>query len=215
LITDLYDEGYMPTGITEWASPDNNTAFHSKGVINVMNASMSIPLGRWSETPDDYFDRTASLREMPLTPDGKPSVNLWHTFGWHIFKDAKNKAAARKFAKWFLEPENLNTYMVSAGGRMFPASQAVIEEEPFWKEGKTDTGRIDPHLPGVYNRLMKGPNEPFWHQMVGHPGFKIIDCYPLAACHRTIVDRWSASDAVAEANDKWSKAVAEYTQQMK
>ncbi|MEM4522129.1 MAG: extracellular solute-binding protein [Nitrososphaeria archaeon] len=216
IVTDTYLEGYSPPGMLDWASPDNNKAFNSvpPGIISVFNASMSIPLYHYSVDPNNYFDKTASLPNMP-SPDGKPGINLWHTFGWYMFKDAKNKKAARAFIKWFLQPEILNEYMKAAGGRMFPASMEIIESDPYWIEGKKDTGRKDPHLPTVYSRLKYGKNKPFFHQQVGHPGFRIIDAYALAACHRVISDKWSVDDAVKEAVQKWQAAINEYESKVK
>jgi multiple sugar transport system substrate-binding protein len=216
IVVDTYKAGYSPIGMLDWGSPDNNTAFNSKppGVISVFNASMSIPNYQWNVAgPDYYFDKSASLPNMP-SPDGKPGVNLWHVFGWYMFKDGKNKAAAKKFVEWFLQPEILNAYMKAAGGRMFPASMSIIESDPFWINGRTDTGRKDPHLPTVYTRLKYGVNRPQPHQMVGNPGFRIIDAYALAACHRVITDGLSVDDAVKEANEKWKAAYNEYASKM-
>jgi multiple sugar transport system substrate-binding protein len=215
-VTDAYFEGYMPPGILDWGSPDNNAAFNSKppSIISVFNASMSIPNYQYySVGPDAYFDKSASLPNMP-SPEGKPGVNLWHTFGWYMFKDGKNKVAARKFIEWFMQPDILNEFMKSSGGRMFPASMSIIESDPFWTQGRTDSGRKDPHLPTVYSRLKYGVNKPIFHQTVGNPGFRVIDAYALAACHRVIKDKLSIDDAVKEANEKWKAAYNEYASKM-
>lgn len=212
-VVDQYEAGYMPKGILEWASPDNNKAFHAKQIISVFNCSMSIPLYWYSKDKTAYFEKLASLPRMPAVT-GERGLNLWHTFGWYIFKGAKYKDLAREFVKWFLQPENLNFYMKAAGGRMFPASKAVLEMDPYWREGKTDTGKTDPNLPTVYERLMNGPNEPFIHQMVGYP-LNIIDCPPLAACQKVITGELSLDEAVSEAIESWKNSVKPYEEQIK
>ncbi|MEM3942083.1 MAG: extracellular solute-binding protein [Candidatus Bathyarchaeia archaeon] len=207
-----YQDGYMPKGILEWGSPDNNKAFHAKQIISVFNASMSIPLYWYSTDKDAYFKKSASLGRMP-SPTGARGVNLWHTFGWYIFKDAKYKDLAKEFVKWFLQPEILNFYMKAAGGRMFPASRMVLEMDPYWEKGKeVIDGVKDPHLPTVYQRLIEGPNRPFIHQSVGYP-IAIVDCPVLRACQKAIAGL-SVDEAVKEAIEFWKERIRPYIEKI-
>jgi hypothetical protein len=98
---------------------------------------------------------------------------------------------------------------------MFPPSMEMFESDPFWTVGRTDSGRKDPHLPTVYHRLKYGKNMPQYHQIIGNPGFDIINCYAMAACHRVLTDKLSVDDAVTEANNKWTAAYNSYASQMK
>jgi multiple sugar transport system substrate-binding protein len=213
-VVEQYQAGYMPKGILEWASPDNNKAFHAKQIISVFNASMSIPLYWYSTDKTAYFELSASLPRMPSVQGGR-GLNLWHTFGWYIFKDARYKDLAKQFVKWFLQPEILNFYMKAAGGRMFPASKMVLEMDPYWKKGKeVIDGKKDPHLPTVYQRLMEGPNKPFIHQRLGYPPH-IIDCPPLVACQKVITGGYSIDEAVKEAINTWKELLKPYEEKIK
>ena len=64
-----------------------------------------------------------------------------------IFKDAKNKAAAKQFVSFLLEESNLTPYVEGALGRWFPVTKAA-QQSAFWKS--------DPHRLVVYNQFMAG-----------------------------------------------------------
>ena len=64
-----------------------------------------------------------------------------------IFKDAKNKAAAKQFVAFLLEEENLTPYVEGSLGRWFPVMKAA-QERPFWQ--------ADRHRQSVYNQYKAG-----------------------------------------------------------
>jgi multiple sugar transport system substrate-binding protein len=64
-----------------------------------------------------------------------------------IFKDAKNKPAAKKFVAFMLDEANLTPYVEGSLGRWFPV-QKTAQQSAFWKS--------DPHRLAVYNQFMSG-----------------------------------------------------------
>jgi multiple sugar transport system substrate-binding protein len=64
-----------------------------------------------------------------------------------IFKEAKNKAAAKQFVSFLLEEANLTPYVEGSLGRWFPVQKAA-QQSPFWK--------ADRHRLSVYNQFMSG-----------------------------------------------------------
>ena len=64
-----------------------------------------------------------------------------------IFKEAKNKVAAKQFVSFLLEEENLTPYVEGALGRWFPVTK-VAQERPFWQ--------ADRHRQSVYNQYKNG-----------------------------------------------------------
>jgi len=212
-IVDVYNAGYMPKGIIDWGSPDNNKAFHAKQIVSVFNCSLSIPLYWWTQDKDAYFNKTATLSSMP-TFNGKKGANLWYSFGWWVFKDGKNKDLAKRFIEWFLKPENINYYLKAKWGREFPASRTVLEYDPFWKNGNSEAGRNDPHIPTFYYRLMEQPGQPVFHQMIPYPSDVTKYGYPLAAAVRVITEGVSVDEAVEDAINDWVNFLKKYQEEI-
>jgi multiple sugar transport system substrate-binding protein len=187
---ETYQAGYMPKGILEWGSPDNNKAFHARQIISVHNGTMSIVMYWYGVDKEAYFKKIATLRRFP-SETGERGAQTWEVHSWMVFKDAPNKEAAKRFIKWFLQPEIINMYLKTTGGRFIPISRAVLEMDPFWKEGHTDEGKyVDPHLPTAYEMYMKGPNFPNPQHWFKHP-WSYLDAYPMQAVHKVVKDGWS------------------------
>ena len=211
--TETYEAGYMPKGILEWGSPDNNKAFHAKQIISVHNGTMSIPLYWYSRDKSVYFEKTASLRRFP-SENGERGAQTWEVHSWMIFKDAARKDLAKKFIKWFLQPEIINDYLKATGGRFIPISRVVLEMDPFWREGKTDGGKyIDPHLPTMYEMYEKGPNFPNPQHWFKHP-WAYVEAYPMQAVHKVITEGYSVDEAVDWALRTWIDVIRPYQEEM-
>ncbi|MEM3385624.1 MAG: extracellular solute-binding protein [Nitrososphaeria archaeon] len=210
---ETYNSGYMPKGILEWGSPDNNKAFNSRSIISVFNGTMSIPLNWYGQDKTVYFEKTATLPRFPSLT-GERGVQTWEVHSWMVFSAGKNKELAKKFIKWFLDPGIINDFLKTTGGRFYPISRVVLESDPFWKEGKIDGGKKDPHLPTVYEMYKNGPNMPNPQHWFSHP-WSYLDAYPMQAPHLVIEKGYSIDDAVNEVMNKWLQAIKPYQDEIR
>ncbi|MDO8376750.1 MAG: extracellular solute-binding protein, partial [Aquabacterium sp.] len=84
---------------------------------------------------------------FPNKPDGSKMIYRAAVKTGVIFKDAKNKALAKKFLTFMLDEANLQPYVEGSLGRWFPVMKAS-QQSAFWKG--------DPHRLAVYNQFMAG-----------------------------------------------------------
>jgi multiple sugar transport system substrate-binding protein len=154
-----YTKGCTPPSSTSWKDPDNNVAFHNKTTVMTHNATISIA-AKWLDDMNNkeltdaqravakanYTEKIATAG-FPNKPDGTKMTYRAAVKTGVIFKDAKNKAAAKKFVAFLLEEANLTPYVEGSLGRWFPVQKAA-QQSPFWKG--------DPHRLAVYNQFMSG-----------------------------------------------------------
>ena len=57
----LFSSGYVPPDALNWSDGDNNANFHSKSIVMTPNPSLSIPAYHYFETPDNYFNKSATI----------------------------------------------------------------------------------------------------------------------------------------------------------
>jgi len=212
-IADQYQDGYMPKGILEWGSPDNNKAFHAKQIISVHNGTMSIVNWWYERDKDAYFNKIRTLKRFPSLT-GERGAQTWEVHSWIVLKDSPRKDLAKRFIKWFLQPEILNEYFKTAGGRYIPTSRVVLEMDPFWKEGWSTGEQKDPHLPTMYEMFVKGPNFPNPQHWFKYP-WAYLDAYPMQAAHKVIKEGWSVDEAATWAIKEWNKVIQEYVAEMR
>ena len=157
--TAVYTKGCTPPSSTSWKDPDNNVAFHNKTTVMTHNATISIA-AKWLDDMNNkelteaqraaakanYTDKIATAG-FPTKPDGTKMTYRAAVKTGVIFKDAKNKVAAKKFVAFLLEEANLTPYVEGSLGRWFPVQKAA-QQSPFWKG--------DPHRLAVYNQFMSG-----------------------------------------------------------
>ena len=154
-----YQKGCSPPSSTSWKDPDNNVAFHNKTTVMTHNATISIA-AKWLDdmnnatlteaqraTAKKNYTELIATAGFPSKPDGSKMVYRTAVKTGVIFKDAKNKAAAKQFVGFMLEEANLTPYVEGALGRWFPVTK-VAQQSPFWK--------ADPHRLSVYNQYMSG-----------------------------------------------------------
>jgi multiple sugar transport system substrate-binding protein len=154
-----YLKGCSPPSSTSWKDPDNNVAFHNKTTLMTHNATISIA-AKWLDdmnnpalsdaqraTAKKNYTENIATAGFPNKPDGSKMVYRAAVKTGVIFKDAKNKAAAKQFVAFLLDEANLTPYVEGALGRWFPVTKAA-QQSPFWK--------ADPHRLAVYNQFMSG-----------------------------------------------------------
>jgi multiple sugar transport system substrate-binding protein len=157
--TAVYTKGCTAPSSTGWLDPDNNVAFHNKTIAMTHNATISIA-AKWLDDMNNatltqaqrdiakvnYTEKIATAG-FPNKPDGSKMTYRAAVKTGVIFKDAKNKAAAKKFVAFMLDESNLTPYVEGSLGRWFPV-QKTAQQSAFWKS--------DPHRLAVYNQFMNG-----------------------------------------------------------
>jgi multiple sugar transport system substrate-binding protein len=157
--TMVYGKGCTPPSSTSWKDPDNNVAFHNKTIVLTHNATISIA-AKWLDdatnatlteaqraTAKKNYNELIATAPFPSKPDGSKMTYRAAVKVGVIFKDSKNKAAAKQFVSFMLEEANLTPYVEGSQGRWFPVQKAA-QQSPFWK--------TDPHRTTVYNQFMAG-----------------------------------------------------------
>ena len=157
--TQVYTKGCVPPSATTWKDPDNNVAFHNKTTLMTHNATISIA-AKWlddsnnatlsqaqrDQAKQNYTEKIATAG-FPTKPDGTKMVYRAAVKTGVVFKEAKNKAAAKQFVAFLLDEANLTPYVEGSLGRWFPVTKAA-QQSAFWK--------ADPHRTAVYNQFMNG-----------------------------------------------------------
>jgi len=157
--TAVYTKGCTPPSSTSWKDPDNNVAFHNKTIVMTHNATISIA-AKWLDdmnnttlTPAQRdlgkknYTELIATSGFPNKPDGSKMIYRAAVKTGVIFKEAKNKVAAKKFLSFMLDEANLTPYVEGSLGRWFPV-QKTAQQSAFWK--------ADPHRLAVYNQFMNG-----------------------------------------------------------
>jgi multiple sugar transport system substrate-binding protein len=157
--TSVYSKGCTPPSATSWKDPDNNVAFHNKTIAMTHNATISIA-AKWLDDSNNatlteaqratakknYYELIATAG-FPAKPDGSKMTYRSAVKTGVIFKDSKNKVAAKQFVAFLLDETNLTPYVEGSLGRWFPV-QKTAQQSAFWKS--------DPHRTVVYNQYMAG-----------------------------------------------------------
>jgi multiple sugar transport system substrate-binding protein len=157
--TSIYAKGCTPPSSTSWKDPDNNVAFHNKTTVMTHNATISIA-AKWLDDMNNAelkpeqraiakknYTELIATAGFPNKPDGSKMIYRAAVKTGVIFKDAKNKEAAKKFVAFFLDEANLTPYVEGSLGRWFPVTKNA-QQSNFWKG--------DPHRLAVYNQFMSG-----------------------------------------------------------
>jgi multiple sugar transport system substrate-binding protein len=157
--TQVYTKGCSPPSSTSWKDPDNNVAFHNRTTVMTHNATISIA-AKWLDdmnnatlneeqraTAKKNYTQLIRTAGFPSKPDGSKMVYRAAVKTGVVFKDAKNKVAAKQFVAFLLEEANLTPYVEGSLGRWFPVTK-VGQESAFWK--------ADPHRQSVYNQFKSG-----------------------------------------------------------
>jgi multiple sugar transport system substrate-binding protein len=151
-LTNAYKDGYVPPEALSWNDADDNNVFHEKHIVMDFDGSISTELAM-------IKDRKAYLEQMvtvglPLANDGKPMPAQIGAGGLFIPKGAKNLDVAKDFARFFLQPQVMNTNLKGGLGRAVPAIPAIVKEDPWWLDPS------DPHRPPYVQESVLGPTVP-------------------------------------------------------
>lgn len=157
--TALHVKGCVPPSATSWKDPDNNTAFHNRITLMTHNATISIA-AKWLDdmnspalteaqraTAKKNYTELIATTGFPDKPDGSKMTYRAAVKTGVIFKNAKNKTAAKQFVAFLLDEANLTPYVEGALGRWFPVTKAG-QQSPFWQ--------ADPHRLAVYQQFANG-----------------------------------------------------------
>jgi multiple sugar transport system substrate-binding protein len=198
--TASYGKGCTPPSSTSWKDPDNNVAFHNKTIVMTHNATISIA-AKWLDDMNNaalteaqratakanYTDKIATAG-FPNKPDGSKMTYRAAVKTGVVFKDAKNKAAAKKFVAFLLDEAILQPYVEGSLGRWFPVMKAS-QQSAFWKG--------DPHRVAVYNQFMNGTT-PF--EFTKNYKFTVLNNENVwaKAMNRVQSEKWTTERAVDE-----------------
>jgi multiple sugar transport system substrate-binding protein len=198
--TSVYAKGCTPPSSTNWKDPDNNVAFHNKTTVLTHNATISIA-AKWLDdmnnatlteaqraTAKKNYTELIATAGFPNKPDGSKMVYRAAVKTGVIFKDAKNKAAAKNFVAFMLDEANLTPYVEGSLGRWFPVTKNA-QQSAFWKG--------DPHRLAVYNQFMNGTT-PF--EFTKNYKFTVLNNENvwMKAANRILNDKVPADKAVDE-----------------
>jgi multiple sugar transport system substrate-binding protein len=136
--TKPFTDRCVPPGAVNWIDSDNNVNFLNKIVIMVPNPSLSIPASTFNAEDKSIYREKMITLEWPDKPDGRPIQYTASIKNALIFKESKNKALAKEFMTFLLQPENLAPYLEGSLARWFPVDKRLIETA-YWKD------QSDPH----------------------------------------------------------------------
>ncbi|HMR33651.1 MAG TPA: extracellular solute-binding protein [Geminicoccaceae bacterium] len=150
----------VPPGSVNWQDSDNNVNFLNKITAMVPNPSLSIPASQLNADDKSIYKEKMITIEWPDKPDGRPIEYIASIKTAVIFKNSKNKQAAKDFLRFFLKPENLGPQLEGALARWFPVDQRLLDT-PFWK----DTS--DPHKTVEVRQYTQRPQS-VWPHVLNH-----------------------------------------------
>jgi multiple sugar transport system substrate-binding protein len=180
----------VPPGAVNWQDSDNNVNFLNKITLMTPNPSLSIPASQYNTNPDNYKTNMITM-EFPDKPDGSPIEYMASIKTAVIFKQAKNKEAAKDFMRFFLQPENLGPYLEGSLARWFPVDKRLVDT-PYWK----DTS--DPHKVVEVAQYTQRPQVPFPH-VFNHRLIQVNaeNAYGKAIT-RVVLENWTPEQATDE-----------------
>ena len=198
--TAVYAKGCTPPSSTAWKDPDNNNAFHNKTTVLTHNATISIA-AKWLDdsnnqslteaqraTAKKNYTELIATAGFPTKPDGKKFTYRAAVKTGVVFKDAKNKDAAKKFVSFLLEDANLTPYVEGSLGRWYPVTKAG-QASKFWTS--------DPHRLIVHNQFQAG-TMPF--EFTKNFRFTQLNMENVwaKAMNRILSEKWTTERAVDE-----------------
>lgn len=198
--TSVYAKGCTPPSSTAWKDPDNNNAFHNKTTVLTHNATISIA-AKWLDDMNNQslteaqratarrnYTELIATAGFPNKPDGSKMVYRAAVKTGVVFKDAKNKDAAKRFVSFLLEDSNLTPYVEGSLGRWYPVTRAG-QASKFWTS--------DPHRLIVHNQFQAGTT-PF--EFTKNFRFTQLNMENVwaKAMNRILSEKWTTERAIDE-----------------
>lgn len=159
----LYQRGYVPPDAVAWSNADNNRSLLNQLVLMTPNASLSIP-ATVNQDADTYYDRLGVVG-FPNKPSGKPMRYLISVGQAVIFSDAPNKALAKDFLRYFIQPEVAIKYFQASGSRYQPV-QTSLWLDPYWQNSQ------DPYIVTATEIITQGSTRLSY--VVEHPAYSQV-----------------------------------------
>jgi len=198
--TSVYAKGCTPPSSTAWKDPDNNNAFHNKTTVLTHNATISIA-AKWLDDMNNQslteaqratarrnYTELIATAGFPNKPDGSKMVYRAAVKTGVVFKEAKNKDAAKRFVSFLLEDSNLTPYVEGSLGRWYPVTRAG-QASKFWTS--------DPHRLIVHNQFQAGTT-PF--EFTKNFRFTQLNMENVwaKAMNRILSEKWTTERAIDE-----------------
>lgn len=149
--TDFYKNGYVPQDAIDWTSEDNNVKFLNKQLLMVVNPTLSIPVSQ--KTDQEVYEKQIGTINFPKKPDGQPMPYLVAIKQIVSFENSPHPAIAKDFLSYFVQPENVGSYIQLSGGRYFPVMPQLLSQ-PLWQDSQ------DPHIRQAVKQFTLSPTLP-------------------------------------------------------
>lgn len=151
--TQFYQQGYVPPAAVKWLTPDNNRALLNRQVVMTVNPSMSIPVSQRDQ--QDVYLKQLGTTGFPAKPDGQPLEPLVSVNQVVVLASSQKQSMAKAFLTYLAQPQVLQNFVESAGGRFFPVMPDAWQH-PFWGNA------TDPHLSVLAKTLRDRPTRLFY-----------------------------------------------------
>lgn len=143
----LYRQGYIPPDAIEWSNADNNRHLLNRSILMTSNNSLSIPV-TVRQDADTYYNHLG-MTEFPNKLNGEPMRYILTVRQAVVFKNALHKSLAKKFLRYFIQPQVAIDYFKKTNGRHQPVQNSVWQDS-FWQDTK------DPYIAATTKILTKG-----------------------------------------------------------
>jgi multiple sugar transport system substrate-binding protein len=202
-LTRPYKKGYVPPGAINWGDVDNNNAFYAKQIVMTPNATISIAVAQ-IDKKEQYYKEIIT-QGIPQDNAGNAVPSLLGVPLCFIPKGAKNVDAAKDFLKYFIQPDNLNTYLKQARGRWVPVMPANVQNDPYWMDP------ADPHRPVAIRQALVTPTAS-WFQ-IRNPAYADVNAKQIwAAAEANITQKgWTPEKAADDALEQIKTIFEKYT----
>lgn len=196
-----YKKGFVPPSAVNWGDGDNNSAFHSKGVVMTPNDTISISTAVMDNKQWYYHD--IITHKMPNDNNGKPVKVMLSVPQGFIPKGAKNIDGAKAFLRYLIQPKNLDHYLQQARARWLPVMPSIVKNDPYWTDTK------DQHRVAAVEQGVLGPTT-VWSS-VYNPAYAQVDAeYVWQIAIADVIHGMKAEDAAAKALKQATTIFAKY-----
>ncbi len=181
-ITDAYNEGLFPPGVTTWDGAGDNVAYQSGNAIFIANPG-SVYL--YMRDNDPELAEATKYSALPAGP--KMRVSPVDANVRVIPTSSKHKELARDLLKYLSEPEFMKEYYYNA---IYGPSAVAYQDAPIFQESEVHQGLLDLALNGTFGAYPDVDNPAFAEYQTNFLTPRMIQ--------RVVVDGLSVDEAVLE-----------------